>query len=310
MKKFIYSISLIIFISFNTSAQEGVSSLPKPGHGNNNKFKQLYEEFSTPNRYRTASGAPGSDYYQQQVDYIMDIELDDKNTKLYGEETIIYKNNSPDQLDYLWIQLDQNIRKKDAPALEKNGGGADPLIPVEAFAAKYFDKPFDGGFNINWVKSNSGLPLKYTINNTMMRVDLPNPIESGESYSFKIKWWYKINNHVTNRARSGYEFFPTDGNRAYVIAQFFPRLAVYNDVEGWQNYQFWGNGEFALNFGNYEVNLTVPADHVVEATGDLKNPREVLTNEEFKRYKKAQNSFDKPVIIVNQEEVVEKESKF
>lgn len=143
-----------------------------------------------------------------------------------------------------------------------------------------------------------------------MRVDLPNPIKSGESYSFKIKWWYKINNHVTNRARSGYEFFPNDGNRAYVIAQFFPRLAVYNDVEGWQNYQFWGNGEFALNFGNYEVNLTVPADHVVEATGDLKNPREVLTNEEFKRYKKAQNSFDKPVIIVTQEEVIDKESKF
>ena len=143
-----------------------------------------------------------------------------------------------------------------------------------------------------------------------MRVDLTSTIKSGESYSFKIKWWYNINNHVTNRARSGYEFFPKDGNRAYVIAQFFPRLAVYNDVEGWQNYQFWGNGEFALNFGNYEVNLTVPADHIVEATGDLKNPREVLTNQEYKRYKQAQNSFDKPIIIVTEQEVIEKESKF
>ena len=310
MKKIICLLSFIILGSYNIVGQENNDSKREPGHTNNNKFKQLYEEFSSPNRYRTASGAPGSEYYQQQVDYVMNLELDDKNTRLYGEETITYLNNSPDKLDYLWIQLDQNIRKKDAPALEKNGGGADPLIPVEAFAAKYFDKPFDGGFNINWVKSNSGTPLKYTINNTMMRVDLPNPIKSGESYSFKIKWWYKINNHVTNRARSGYEFFPNDGNRAYVIAQFFPRLAVYNDVEGWQNYQFWGNGEFALNFGNYEVNLTVPADHVVEATGDLKNPREVLTNEEFKRYKKAQNSFDKPVIIVTQEEVIDKESKF
>ena len=310
MKKIICFISFIILGSYNLFSQENNDSKREPGHTNNNKFKQLYEEFSSPNRYRTASGAPGSEYYQQQVDYVMNLELDDKNTRLYGEETITYLNNSPDKLDYLWIQLDQNIRKKDAPALEKNGGGADPLIPVEAFAAKYFDKPFDGGFNINWVKSNSGKPLKYTINNTMMRVDLPNPIKSGESYSFKIKWWYKINNHVTNRARSGYEFFPNDGNRAYVIAQFFPRLAVYNDVEGWQNYQFWGNGEFALNFGNYEVNLTVPADHVVEATGDLKNPREVLTNEEFKRYKKAQNSFDKPVIVVTQEEVIDKESKF
>ncbi|MAD12337.1 MAG: aminopeptidase [Flavobacteriaceae bacterium] len=310
MKKIIYVFSFLITGSFNLLSQETSESKREPGHTNNNKFKQLYEEFSSPNRYRTASGAPGSDYYQQQVDYIMDLELDDKNTKLYGEETITYTNNSPDNLDYLWIQLDQNIRKKDAPALEKNGGGADPLIPVEVFASKYFDEPFDGGFNINWVKSSSGIPLKYTINNTMMRVDLTSTIKSGESYSFKIKWWYNINNHVTNRARSGYEFFPKDGNRAYVVAQFFPRLAVYNDVEGWQNYQFWGNGEFALNFGNYEVNLTVPADHIVEATGDLKNPREVLTNQEYKRYKQAQNSFDKPIIIVTEQEVIEKESKF
>jgi len=310
MKNLFYLIAFIIFGNFYSIAQENSESKTQLGHKNNNKFKQLYEEFSSPNQYRTASGAPGSQYYQQQVDYIMDLELDDKNTKLYGEETITYKNNSPDQLDYLWVQLDQNIRKKDAPALEKNGGGAEPLIPVEAFTAKYYDKPFDGGFNINWVKSLSGNPLKYIINNTMMRIDLPNPIKSGESYSFKIKWWYNINNHVTNRARSGFEFFPKDGNRAYVIAQFFPRLAVYNDVEGWQNYQFWGNGEFALNFGNYEVNLTVPADHIVEATGELKNPREVLTNQEFKRYKQAQNSYDKPVIIVTEEEVVEKESEF
>ena len=230
MKKIIYVFSFLITGSFNLLSQETSESKREPGHINNNKFKQLYEEFSSPNRYRTASGAPGSDYYQQQVDYIMDLELDDKNTKLYGEETITYTNNSPDNLDYLWIQLDQNIRKKDAPALEKNGGGADPLIPVEVFASKYFDEPFDGGFNINWVKSSSGIPLKYTINNTMMRVDLPSSIKSGESYSFKIKWWYNINNHVTNRARSGYEFFSKDGNRAYVIAQFFPRLAVYNDL--------------------------------------------------------------------------------
>ena len=208
MKNLFYLIAFIIFGNFHSIAQENSESKTQLGHKNNNKFKQLYEEFSSPNQYRTASGAPGSQYYQQQVDYIMDLELDDKNTKLYGEETITYKNNSPDQLDYLWVQLDQNIRKKDAPALEKNGGGAEPVIPVEAFTAKYYDKPFDGGFNINWVESLSGNPLKYIINNTMMRIDLPNPIKSGESYSFKIKWWYNINNHVTNRARSGFEFFP------------------------------------------------------------------------------------------------------
>jgi len=281
-----------------------------PGHLNNNKFKQLYEEFSTPNSYRTASGAPGVDYYQQQVNYKMDIELDDKNQKIYGDETITYINNSPDALEYLWVQLDQNIRKKDAPALEKNGSGMSPLAQPGSFAKDFLESPFDGGFNISEVKDANGRALKHTINMTMMRIDLPQPIKSGESYQFSIKWWYNVNNHVTNRARSGYEYFPEDGNRTYVIAQFFPRMAVYNDVEGWQNYQFWGNGEFALNFGNYEVNLTVPADHIVDATGVLQNPKDVLTRTEYNRYKEAQNSFDKPVIIVTQEEATAKESQF
>lgn len=295
--------SLILWSQDTPTEREG-------GHLNNNKFKQLYEEFSTPNRYRTASGAPGDSYYQQQVDYLMDLELDDRNTKLYGEETITYSNNSPDALPYLWVQLDQNIRQKEAPALEKNGTGFQPLTRASTFVKNYMDEPFDGGFHIESVKTTNGKPLSYVINQTMMRVDLPSPIPPGGQYSFSIKWWYKINNHVTNRARSGYEYFPEDGNRAYVIAQFFPRMAVYNDVEGWQNYQFWGNGEFALNFGNYEVNLTVPSDHVVEATGQLQNPKEVLSREEFKRYKTAQNTFDTPVIIVSEDEAIAKETQF
>ena len=304
-------VQAIVFacITFSVWGQE-VPAEREGGHINNNKFKQLYEEFATPNRFRTASGAPGVDYYQQQVDYVMDLELDDKNTRLYGDETITYTNNSPDALSYLWVQLDQNIRKKDAPALEKNGSGFQPLAQASTFVKKYIDEPFDGGFHVEAVKGPNGRPLKYTINQTMMRVELPKPILPGGQYSFSIKWWYNINNHVTNRARSGYEYFPEDGNRAYVIAQFFPRMAVYNDVEGWQNYQFWGNGEFALNFGNYEVKLTVPADHIVEATGQLQNPKEVLSREEFKRYKTAQNSFDKPVMIVTQEEATAKEASF
>lgn len=285
-------------------------SLSIQGHVNTNKFKQLKEDLPTPNSYRTASGAPGRDYYQQQVDYVMDIELDDKNEKLYGEEEITYTNNSPDELPYLWVQLDQNIRKKDAPALEKNGEGAEPILRVESFVNNYFKEPFDGGFNIEWVKDVNQNPLPYTINMTMMRIDLPQPIKSGEQFTFSIKWWYNINNHVENRARSGFEYFPKDGNRAYVIAQFFPRLAVYNDVEGWQNYQFWGNGEFALEFGNYTVNLTVPADHIVEATGQLQNPKKVLSRDEYKRYQQAQTSYDNPVIIVTQEEAEAKEKDF
>ena len=143
-----------------------------------------------------------------------------------------------------------------------------------------------------------------------MRVTLPQAIQPGGSYVFKIKWWYNINNHVEGRGRSGYEFFEKDGNKAYVIAQFFPRLCVYNDVEGWQNYQFWGNGEFALEFGDYEVNITVPADHIMEATGRLQNPKEVLSREEYSRFTASEKSFDKPMIIVTEEEAREKEQTF
>ena len=143
-----------------------------------------------------------------------------------------------------------------------------------------------------------------------MRVDLPSAIDPGEIFIFKIKWWYNINNHVDDGGRSGYEFFPEDGNKAYVIAQFFPRLCVYNDVEGWQNYQFWGNGEFALEFGDYQVNITVPSDHIMEATGRLQNPKEVLTRQEYRRFQASENSFDKPMIIVTEEEAKAKESSF
>jgi hypothetical protein len=299
-----------LLLQLPLSAQTVVDSLSTLGHSNNNKFKQLKDELATPNSFRTASGGPGRDYYQQKVDYVMDIELDDENKKIYGEEEITYTNNSPDDLSYLWIQLDQNIRKKDAPALKKNGEGAEPILRVETFVNTFLKEPFDGGFNIDWVKDSNGVSLKHIINMTMMRVDLPQPIKSGDQFKFSIKWWYNINNHIENRARSGYEYFPEDGNRAYVIAQFFPRLAVYNDVEGWQNHQFWGNGEFALNFGDYTVKLTVPSDHVVEATGQLQNPKDVLSREELKRYRQAQTSFNKPVMIVNEEEAIARENSF
>jgi hypothetical protein len=286
------------------------SAQVQQGHTNNSKFKQLYDQFADPNRYHNASGAPGVDYYQQKVDYLMDIELDDAASKLYGEETITYTNNSPDQLPYLWLQLDQNIRKSDAPNLEKNGAGNSVTVRPSSFVSDFINDPFDGGFNIEWVTDETGKALKYTINQTMMRVDLPEAIAPGQTYVFKIKWWYNINDHVEKRGRSGFEFFPKDGNKAYVIAQFFPRLCVYNDVEGWQNYQFWGNGEFALEFGDYQVNITVPSDHILEATGSLQNPKDVLTRQEYKRFQESATSFDKPVIIVSQEEATAKESGF
>ena len=301
----LFSFFFILTSSFLTSQEVKVPI----GHKNNNKFKQLYEEFSTPNRYRTASGSPGKDYYQQKVDYTMDIILDDENSKLYGNENINYKNNSPDELSYLWIQLDQNIRAEYNMEDMKTSSGVPEMSSIDSFVEEFTSEKFIGGFNIEKVLDENGRPLRFTINKTMMRVDLPNPIKSGQVFNFSIKWWYKINDHVPARDRSGYEYFSEDDNRAYVIAQFFPRLAVYNDVEGWQNYQFWGNGEFALNFGNYDVKITVPDDHIMEATGQLQNPKDVLSKSELQKYKKAANSFDKPIVIISEEEVREKEKK-
>ena len=301
--------ALGFFLIFTTSFIASQEVKVPIGHKNDNKFKQLYEEFSTPNRYRTASGSPGKDYYQQKVDYTMNIILDDENSKLYGDENINYKNNSPDELSYLWIQLDQNIRGDYNMEDMKTSSGIPEMSSIDSFVEEFTSEKFVGGFNIEKVLDENGRPLRFTINKTMMRVDLPNPIKSGQEFNFSIKWWYKINNHVPSRDRSGYEYFSEDDNRAYVIAQFFPRLAVYNDIEGWQNYQFWGNGEFALNFGDYDVKITVPDDHIMEATGELQNPKEVLLKSELQRYKKAANSFDKPVIIVSEEEVREKEKR-
>ena len=295
-------LSALFLVSAAVSAQdETETNKREPGHYNTNRFKQLYEEFSTPNMFRTASGAPGPNYYQQQADYVMDVELDDKNKKLSGKETITYTNNSPDKLEFLWVQLDQNKRAKNSKSPLIESSDAQPANMAGSFVQNYMGNEFDGGFNILEVTDAKGNPLKYTINQTMMRVDMPKNLMPGEKFVFSIKWWYNINDHVVDRARSGYETFE-DGNRGYVIAQFYPRMAVYNDVEGWQNSQFWGRDEFALPFGNFEVNITVPADHILDGTGELQNRKDIFTKEMMSRYEAAQKSFDKPVVIVTQAE--------
>ncbi len=300
---------VVLFLSAGMvyAQEENSSEERKPGHTNNNRFKQLYEEFSTPNQYRSASGAPGPKYYQQRADYKMDIELDDTNAKLYGNETITYTNNSPDVLEYLWVQLDQNVRAKDSKSPLIEPSGAAPADMAGSFVQKHMGVAFDGGFKIQEVKDKNGRSLPHTINRTMMRVEMPEDLEPGDDFTFSIKWWYNIPEHTVDRARSGYEEFK-DGNRGYVIAQFYPRMAVYNDVEGWQNSQFWGRDEFALPFGDFEVNITVPADHILDATGSLQNRKDVFTKEMMNRYERAKKSYDKPVIIVTQDEV-EKASK-
>ena len=297
-------ISVLIFPIENISQQKQTEKI------NKNKFRQLNQEFASPNMFRTASGAPGPAYYQQQADYVINIELDDANKKLYGDEIVTYTNNSPDLLDYLWVQLDQNVRSKDSPSLIRDSNSVNPAYIPDTFEKEFINDPFDGGFNIEYVRDVNDKPLDYFVNQTMMRIDLPKAIGTGESFSFKVKWWYNINDHVNDGGRSGYETFPNDDNRAYIIAQFFPRMCVYDEVEGWQNYQFWGDGEFALPFGNYEVNITVPADHIMEATGKLVNRKDVYSKEMMKRFNKAKKSYDKPVIIVSQDEAEIAEKSF
>jgi len=272
---------------------------------NTNKFKQLHEEFATPTIYRTASGAPGHAYYQQKADYVIDVVLDDKKQKIEGKETITYKNNSPDKLTYLWVQLDQNMRARDSDSKLIETNNIKEKMSFKQLAEIHND--FDGGFKLDYVKDASGKDLPYTINKTMMRIDLPKPLIPGASYSFKIKWWYNVNNRDEIGGRSGYEYFQEDDNYLYTIAQFYPRMAVYNEVEGWQHKQFLGTGEFTLPFGDFKVNITVPSDHIVGATGTLTNASSILTSEQKNRFAKAQNEFKTPVIIVTQTEAEESE---
>ncbi len=304
-------ISKILFVFFSITsivAQEAPKTIGK-GHEDTNKFRQMYDLLATPNMYRTASGAPGPEYYQQQADYKIDVELDDKNARLFGKETITYTNNAKESLDYLWIQLDQNIAAKTSKSPLVENGKVDAAISAQGFSRKYLEDKFDGGFKTDYVNDSKGNPISYTINETMMRINLVKPLVHGEKIELNIKWNYNINNYMLDGGRSGYEPFK-DGNKLYILAQFYPRMAVYNDVEGWQNMQFWGSGEFALPFGNFEVNITVPADHVLEATGNLLNRNEVFTPEQVKRYTQAQNSFDKPVVIVTQDEATAAEKVF
>ncbi|SNR50509.1 hypothetical protein SAMN06265371_10479 [Lutibacter agarilyticus] len=285
-------------------AQEASTKEKQAAHYNTSKFKQLNEELPTPNTQHTASGAPGYQYTQQQVDYDMNIILDDEHQRIYGEETITYHNNSTDNLDYLWVQLDQNMRAPNSKTPLINGKGPSALYSPEKFANSFMGKTFQGGFNIDHIKDANENPIDYMINSTMMRINLSAPIAAGQTFVFNIKWWYNINNYMTDRGRSGFEFFE-DGNAAYAIAQFYPRLAVYNNVEGWQHMQFWGSSEFALEFGDFNVNITTPSDFVLNGTGVLQNPKDVLTKTQYKAYQSAQTSFDKPMFIVTPEEALE-----
>ncbi len=298
MRRFLLPIALLLLMAYTLSAQTE--------NTNQNKFRQLGQELPTPNIYRTASGAPGHQYWQQKADYSIKVKLEDETQKIYGEETITYTNNSPDVLQYLWLQLDQNRREKDSDARKISTMRLSESMSSWNLNDLFYD--FDGGFKIDWVKSSDGKDLPFTINGTMMRVDLEEALQPAKSYSFKIKWWYNINDRMKIGGRSGYEYFEEDDNYLYTIAQFFPRMCVYNEIEGWQHKQFLGRGEFTLPFGDYEVEISVPDDHFVAATGEMQNIKEVLTSDQIKKFDKAKNA-SSPVVIVSEEEAIDNEKE-
>jgi hypothetical protein len=291
---------LILFCSFISFAQ----SKSNPA----DKFRQLEEILPTPNEYRAASGAPGYKYWQQRADYVIDVELDDANQRIVGRETITYKNLSPDSLNYLWLQLDHNIFAKDsdnittrtAPDVENLNVSA-----VEQLAAR----TYDGRVNITAVRDAKNNNLRYTVVKTMMRVDLPAPLAPNGTFVFSVEWNHLINNQRIFGGRGGYEYFARDGNYLYEIAHWFPRMAAYTDVNGWQHKQFLGSGEFTLEFGNYLVRITALNDHVVTATGVLQNPNEVLKPEWRQRLKQAETAKEPIKIVTNEEAKANEASK-
>jgi hypothetical protein len=268
---------------------QNIQNNPNSNHGN--KFEQLGTILPTPNEYRTASGAPGPKYWQQRVDYDIKCELDEKNLKLTGGETITYFNNSPDHLTYLWLQLDENQHSSENNANYQDGNTVPGRIN-SAMAERMADAtaPNNFGFNILKITDAAGKPLKYTINKTMMRVELPAVLKPGQKFIFKIDWNYYLVDRLRKGGRGGYEYFPEDGNYIFTMTQWYPRLCVYSDFQGWQNHQFTGRGEFALSFGNFKVQMTVPADHVVGATGECQNYAQLLTPAQLARWQKAQST--------------------
>lgn len=282
-----------------------------PGSNHANKFEQLGGVLPTPNEYRTASGAPGPKYWQQRADYNIKCTLDEKALKLTGSETITYYNNSPDVLTYIWLQLDENANSSVKNAGYQTSNALPKQASVQQLQALEADNPKeDNGFGINITKltDGAGKALPNVLNKTMLRVDLPAPLKPGQKFVFNVEWNYNISDRIAFGGRGGYEYFPEDGNYLFTISQWYPRLCVYSDFQGWQNHQFTGQGEFALTFGNFNVQMTVPADHVVGATGECRNYAQNLTPAQLARWQKAQTATE-PIEIVTLAEAKAAEAK-
>lgn len=292
MNKRIFSLLLLFGLGTAASAQHQNN----PGSNHGNKFEQLGTMMHDPNIYRSASGAPGPKYWQQRADYEIDVELDDAKQRITGSETVTYFNNSPDPLTYIWLQLDENEHDPKGDNQKINESQMKEKMSVRDLQS-IVGYGQDLGVKIKKVTDGAGKALKYTINQTMMRVEVPNTLKPGERFRFKVDWAYNIPDRMTVGGRGGLEYFAEDDNYLYTITQWYPRLAVYSDFQGWQNKQFTGSGEFALTFGNFKVNITAPADHVIGATGECQNYNQLLTAAQLKRWNQAQSA-KAPVEIV------------
>jgi len=298
MKRSLFLLSILG--SLFASAQ---NSQNNPGSNHGNKFEQMGGILPTPNEYRMASGAPGPKYWQQRCDYDIKCELDEKNTKLNGSETVTYFNNSPSELVYLWLQLDENQHNSLKNANYQTSNQMSRTMTPQTIDRSQENKEDNGyGFNILKLTDALGKPLNYTVNKTMMRVELPAPLKPGQRFIFKLDWNYKISDRNVRGGRGGYEYFPEDGNMEFTMTQWYPRLCVYSDFQGWQNHQFTGRGEFALTFGNFKVQMTVPADHVIGATGECQNYQQVLSPSQFARYQKAKAGKEEVTEVVTLDE--------
>jgi hypothetical protein len=290
MRKIFFLLVSLVCISGSMLGQN-ISNNPNSNHGN--KFEQMGGTFPTPNEYRLASGAPGPKYWQQRCDYDIKCELDEKKQKLTGSETVTYFNNSPNELTFLWLQLDENQHSSVNNAnYQTSNSMATQLSPQQMDRAQETKSDNGYGFNITRLTDATGKSLKYTINKTMMRLELPVPLKAGQRFVFKLDWNYKLADRQTRGGRGGFEYFPEDGNHIFTLTQWYPRLCVYSDFQGWQNHQFTGRGEFALTFGNFKVQMTVPADHIIGSTGECQNYQQVLTPAQFTRWNKAKNVTD------------------
>ncbi|MDI9337872.1 MAG: M1 family metallopeptidase [Alphaproteobacteria bacterium] len=293
---YVLCLLLMTLLGISNIGAQDIQNNPQSNHGN--KFEQLGTILPTPNEYRTASGAPGPKYWQQRVDYEIKCKIDEDKLRLDGSEKITYYNNSPDFLSYLWLQLDENEHSSiNNAAYEENSSIGRFNLDYQLEDNLNWDKDNGMGDKILKIVDANNKPLHYVVNKTMMRIDLPTTLKPGETFVFYIDWYYNIPDRIKTFSRGGYEYFPKDGNYLFTMSQWYPRLCVYSDFQGWQNHQFTGRGEFALTFGTFDVTITTPADHIVMGTGECQNYFSTLSEAQKKRWELAQNATE-PVEIV------------